>query len=652
MLGANPALQQRISRENELLRRLQKLSGKMLKHMDMEELLREILFHATQFLGADNGGVSLVDEQDPQVMCMRYGLGLQAARIGVRVKATEGMIGETWRTGHVQVVEDYRTWKHRLPDLQLERLTTIIMAPLRVDGNIVGMIQVSWNDEVFPLKGETLAAFEQFAVLASVALENATLFQKAQTEIKERKLAEEALKREQAFSNAVMDSVPGMLYLYDDQGKLVRWNKQHETMTGYSSAEIGGMHLLDWYKGDEEAQRLIEIEAGKAIQGGFADARVNLRKKDGTPLAMYFTAVGLTIDDKPYVTGIGIDVSRLQEVEEELRKVNDTLEQKVEERTQDLNALNEELNAMNEEMTAMNEELTAVNESVMHANDLLQKEVEERQRAEAELTESLDRQKSMQEYLIQSEKMAALGGLVAGVAHEINTPIGVGVTAASHLKQITGQFLTLCTTGAPRRKDMTEYLEDIAEASDILLKNLERAGNLIKSFKQVSVDQSSETRRKFNAKQYLGEILLSMHPRLKNTRHSIQVECAEELEIDGFPGAFAQIITNLMMNTLIHAYEPDDAGKIRIALSVKKNGVEIVYADDGKGIAPNVLPKIFDPFFTTKRGTGGTGLGLSVIYNIVVQQFGGTIVCNSQLGHGTSFTIHFPFERKAGGKRG
>jgi signal transduction histidine kinase len=239
-----------------------------------------------------------------------------------------------------------------------------------------------------------------------------------------------------------------------------------------------------------------------------------------------------------------------------------------------------------------------------------------------------------------------LGGLVAGVAHEINTPVGVGVTAASHLKQITGQFLELCSNGAPRRKDMTDYLEDMSEAADILLKNLERASQLIKSFKQVSVDQASETRRKFNVRQYLGEILLSMNPRLKKTRIEVMVNCGQDLEIDGYPGAFSQIITNLVMNSLIHAFDPDASGKISIVVTAAEQNVQIVFADNGRGIAAEHLPKIFDPFFTTKRGCGGTGLGLSVIYNIVVQKFGGTIVCDSHPGSGTVFTIQFPAKGK------
>ncbi len=329
------------------------------------------------------------------------------------------------------------------------------------------------------------------------------------------------------------------------------------------------------------------------------------------------------------------EIERRRIAETALLQARDELEIKVDERTQELSCANEELVAMNEEVTAMNEEL-------IHTNEQLLIEVEERQKAERELTEAIERLKAMQSQLIQSEKMAALGGLVAGVAHEINTPVGVGVTAASHLRLITARFLELCRNGAPRRGDLIEYLEDLDEASEIILKNFQRASNLIRSFKQVSVDQSSETRRVFRVKRYVGEILLSMNPRLKKTKHTITVDCDEELEIDGYPGAFAQILTNLVMNSLRHAYGPDQAGQIRIAVARTVAGIELTYSDDGKGIDPAIIARIFDPFFTTSRGTGGTGLGLFVVYNIVTQQFGGTIQCTSQPGQGATFHIRLP----------
>jgi signal transduction histidine kinase len=240
--------------------------------------------------------------------------------------------------------------------------------------------------------------------------------------------------------------------------------------------------------------------------------------------------------------------------------------------------------------------------------------------------------------------MAALGSLVAGIAHEINTPVGVGVTAASYLNQVTGQFKEFCKQGKPLRHDMIEYLENLQEASDIIQRNLERAGKLIQSFKQVAVDQSSESMRVFNIKKYLDEILMSMKPTIKKYKHRITVDCEEHLSINGYPGAFAQVITNLVMNTLVHAYEPDVKGNIRISVRQTAGVIELVYANDGKSMDSSVIAKIFDPFFTTKRGTGGTGLGLYIVYNIITQQFGGTIECVSDSTRGVKFHICLPAE--------
>lgn len=369
--------------------------------------------------------------------------------------------------------------------------------------------------------------------------------------------------------------------------------------------------------------------------------------KSGEIRVGLYSAEVMTINGEDCIVYVWHDITERKWAEEELRRVNDDLEHKVEHRTQELSSLNQELIAMNEELQAINEEL--------HHEVEVRRRIEEKLAdANDELKHAFDELKAMQAHLVQSEKMAALGNLVAGVAHEINTPLGVGVTAASHLKQLTDQFKDFCQNGAPRRQDLIDYLHDLEEAVTITLKNLERAAKLVYSFKQVSVDQSSEVRREFNISSYLAEILLSMQPQLKRTKHTVSVECHEELKLDGYPGAFAQIVTNLVMNSLTHAFDPGDEGRISIKVERKNNELLFSYSDNGKGMQQNVLAKIFDPFFTTKRGIGGTGLGLYVVYNIVTQQFNGTIKCESQLGQGTTFHIYLPIGKEGtlDGKRG
>jgi signal transduction histidine kinase len=195
---------------------------------------------------------------------------------------------------------------------------------------------------------------------------------------------------------------------------------------------------------------------------------------------------------------------------------------------------------------------------------------------------------------------------------------------------------------------MEQYLQTIGDSIAIIRTNLQRASDLVRSFKQVSVDQSSEARRTFQIKSYLEEVLLSLHPRLKKTRHQVVIDCPETLEITSFPGAISQIVTNLLMNSLIHAYGPDDEGTIRIAVSRSGDKLTLRYSDDGKGMEPDVVSKMFDPFFTTNRGGGGTGLGMHIVYNLATQTLGGTIQCDSEPGVGTTVTIDFSVTQTGG----
>jgi signal transduction histidine kinase len=255
----------------------------------------------------------------------------------------------------------------------------------------------------------------------------------------------------------------------------------------------------------------------------------------------------------------------------------------------------------------------------------------------AELETSIKVIKEAQAKLVQSEKMAALGGLVAGVAHEINTPVGVGITAASHMETATKEFEVLFEKEQMKRSDLRNFLSTTKEASRILLTNLTRAAQLIQGFKQVSVDQNTGGKRAFDFKEYIDKILMSLHPKIKLTNLEILVNCPDELIVETYPGALSQILTNLIMNSLTHAYDEDDEGKITIYVQKKGNYLEVRYSDDGKGIEEENITHVFEPFFTTKRASGGTGLGMNIVYNLVTQKLNGQISCSSKLGKGTTF---------------
>ncbi|MBU0743588.1 PAS domain S-box protein [bacterium] len=247
-----------------------------------------------------------------------------------------------------------------------------------------------------------------------------------------------------------------------------------------------------------------------------------------------------------------------------------------------------------------------------------------------------------QAQLVTSEKMAALGNLVSGVAHEINTPLGIGITAASHLQQQVERFNRRYEGGVLNRAELETFLGAGREATHMILSNLNRAAELVQSFKQVSVDQSTEDLRSFNMGTYLREALVSLRPKLKQGGHRLELSCPDSLEMTSYPGVLAQVATNLVMNSLLHGFEDREGGSIIVNIDEIGEMVRILYRDDGQGMSSEQVRKIYDPFYTTKRGRGGSGLGMNIVFNLVTQMLGGTIECQSAQGQGTAFVIELP----------
>lgn len=383
-----------------------------------------------------------------------------------------------------------------------------------------------------------------------------------------------------------------------------------EEQLGYAAEEFAGMSLYRLFPRSLLEPLLQEMEEG---QNSCAEEKImlvtELERGDSGILPVEISFRLVDFASQRYIVIVARDITERKRASDALREANEQLEYKVETRTQELMAVNEELRALNEEL--------------QHAFDQLSK---------------------MQDQLVEAEKLAALGGMVAGVAHEINTPVGLGVTLASHLVQLTEQAAEKLKLGELKRRELEEYFADCREAAQILLGNLNRTAGLVQSFKQVSADQVSEQRRSFNVLEYLEDILRSMHSRLKQTHHQIRLECEPEIVIDSYPGAFSQIVTNLIMNSLVHGYGEHEAGLITICFAKNSDKYELVYRDDGRGIAPEHLGRIFEPFFTGNRSGGNTGLGLNILYNIVRQIFKGSVECKSKPGEGVVFEIRFPAE--------
>jgi len=274
---------------------------------------------------------------------------------------------------------------------------------------------------------------------------------------------------------------------------------------------------------------------------------------------------------------------------------------------------------------------------------VLQRQAEESAHAAAKETEeAYISLKAAQKSLLQAEKLASLGSLVAGIAHEINTPVGVIVTSASVLSEASQEINKNVAGGNIRKSDITNYLTTATESTRLIMSNAARAAHLIQSFKQVAVDQTSEQRREFELLEFLNDVTTSLNPTLRKAHTSIDISGNAEIHMDSYPGLLAQVITNLTMNAVTHAFSEDAGGKIHINVSWSEPWVNIDFRDEGQGIPEEFLDKIFEPFFTTKRGQGGTGLGLNIVFNIITKQLCGTISVQNHPDKGAWFKICIP----------
>lgn len=440
----------------------------------------------------------------------------------------------------------------------------------------------------------------------TVELESANV--RLKQEVVERRAAEMSLESLHRQNEMILESVGEGIYGIDVSGHITFINRAALAMLGYAASDddLIGRHLHEirhHVREDGAAYPVVECPICRSFahpspQRGSENY---FGRRDGSTFPVAYVSAPLKEEEAVIGTVVVFeDITERKRAERELLDLTDTLERRVRERTARLDAAN------------------------------------------ADLRETLGQLEEMQTQLVETEKMAALGGLVAGVAHEINTPVGIGVTAASHLDKATQEFLALYGTQAMKRSDLEKYLQICQDSTRLLLSNLNRAAELIRSFKQVAIDQSGEARRRFRVKEYVEEVLLSLRPILKKTRLQVVIDCDDALELTSYPGAFSQIITNFITNSVTHAYAEQAEGRLAFRISVAGDRLTFQYSDDGRGIPQENLAHIFEPFYTSNREKGGSGLGLHIVYNIVTQKLGGTIACTSVPGKGTAFVLEMP----------
>jgi two-component system, NtrC family, sensor kinase len=270
-------------------------------------------------------------------------------------------------------------------------------------------------------------------------------------------------------------------------------------------------------------------------------------------------------------------------------------------------------------------------------------EVDRRRITEEALSKSIGRLQETQDQLVEQEKLASLGQLVAGVAHEINTPVGIALTGASALHNETKRLRQMADDGQARKSDVQRYFALAEETAELIALNCGRAADLVQGFKQVAVDQASEARREVALAAYLREVLASLRPKLKSTSHTVEIDCPFDIVMDTYPGCISQILTNFINNSLMHAFEEESNGVMTITARMPdRDHVEIIYRDNGRGIPLDLQGRIFEPFYTTKRGQGGSGLGLHIVYNLVHSRLQGRLTLESAPGQGSAFIMLLP----------
>jgi signal transduction histidine kinase len=281
--------------------------------------------------------------------------------------------------------------------------------------------------------------------------------------------------------------------------------------------------------------------------------------------------------------------------------------------------------------------------AVFRENAIAKRKAENELRASKERAEkALQDLREAQQNLIAAEKLAALGGLVAGVAHEVNNPIGISLTVASSFARRCDDFAREVDAGPLRRSRLEEFLEGGRDAANQLVANLQRAGELVQSFKQVAVDRSHAERRQFDLRESTDQIIASLRPLLKKSHVALSLDVPAGITMESYPGAYGQVLTNLFLNSVIHAFPDGRGGSIIVEARQVRDEVDIFVSDDGIGMSEEIQRRALDPFFTTRRNEGGTGLGLHIIFNLVTQQLGGRLTFESRPGWGTRFRISIP----------
>ncbi len=302
-------------------------------------------------------------------------------------------------------------------------------------------------------------------------------------------------------------------------------------------------------------------------------------------------------------------------------------------------------NQFYDELTQLNSDLAATQRELARKNHELEQQKQELKSLNQALSTTIEMLEKTRNELVQSEKMASLGRLVSGFAHEINTPIGIAVTSSSMITQAGEKINEMLSQDEVSEMELVANIGKMVEGSKLTYSNVRRAAELVTSFKRTSIDQTQETKRLFTLHETIQDIIVSLDSKFHQTNIMVENQCSTHINIYGYPGIISQILNNLLINSIIHGFEGGTlAGNIVIHVQQEDNTVLMTYSDTGKGMNEEVVDRLFEPFYTTKRANGGTGLGMYICYNLVTTRLNGNISCESTLGEGAIFHVSFPIE--------
>jgi len=418
-------------------------------------------------------------------------------------------------------------------------------------------------------------------------------------ELTDKEIAIAALQQERDFSTTVINASSTIICCLDADFKIATINPAAVILTGYSQEELHQKNWVDIFVLEENKASLQEkLSANELLHS--IEIEMHDQMGEINTLLWSFSAFYEGMDVK-YLIGFGHDITDQKKVEQEILLLNDQLEEKVNTRTAALTASNEQMR------------------------------------------ETVEQLKRTQQTLVESEKMASLGSLVAGIAHEIKTPISLSVHAATTLQEEVDGLTKKLTQETLSDTYLNGFISALNESGKLLNTNLARAADLINSFKQVAVDQSSEACYSFNLKDNIEQVVTSLKHKLKQHQTQVSITCPDNLSIYSFPGSFVQVYSNLIINSIIHGFhEWQGERQIFINIELQDSTLVIDYRDTGKGITEEMSEQIFEPFVTSKRGSGGSGLGTHIVYNIISQLFKGEIK-HVKSEQGAHFVMQIPY---------